>query len=391
MMKKFYIEMLGCPMRAVEGQRLKRYFIMNGFKEVMNKEQADLVAVFTCSVVDETEATTISLIDSIDKSSKRVILLGCSPGISPKTLKDKFGLEMIATKDMEEQIDDLFPQFKIKFNDIPLPTEFNKDYEYGKYYFSQFKNYGRKKFFSKTKKPPALMVSSKGCNNNCSYCTMRRALGPVKSYSHEIIRNNYKKLRENGTDVIVFLADDTGAYGIDQGETFADLLDFCYQIESELNKGKVTWIIDSLHPFWAIRFQDTIAKYIKNKTISEITMPLQSASDSILKLMRRKHTMKDVETCLKKFKEADSGLVLKTHFIIGFPSETQADIECVERMLKQRYFDYIIFLKYFEGENSESAKIQGKVAPELANSRVESLVELTKTLKLDYYIAGTVF
>jgi len=375
-------------MRAIEAQRLKDYFIINGYKE-SSLQEANVVSVFTCSVVDETEASTLTFVESILGKGKRILLLGCSPGISPNLLRERFGFEMIPTKDLENLIDTLFPNFKIKFNEIPLPSEFNKEYQYGNYYLNQFERYDRKNIFKRVKRKPALLISSKGCNNNCSYCTMRRALGPVKSYSLENLGRNYKKMREDGFDMIIFNADDTGAFGIDCGQTFETLLDYCYNIEEQLKIGKVCWVIDNLHPMWAIKYQDTFLKYIKNKTIVEIVMPLQSASNRVLKLMKRKHNVEDVEKCIARFRDANAKFLLKTHFIIGFPTEDTEDINSIKRILKQKYFNHVILLKYYEGENSDSALIENKIPIDTVNERIEVLTKLLTEIKIEFYIAGT--
>jgi len=83
-MRKFYIEVLGRPMRAIEAQRLSNYFIANGLTKVDSKEEADLAAVFTCSVVDDTENRTIEHIEALKDLNCEILLMGCSPAMSPE-------------------------------------------------------------------------------------------------------------------------------------------------------------------------------------------------------------------------------------------------------------------------------------------------------------------
>ena len=387
--EKFFIEILGCPMRAIEAQRLTDYFITNNL-ESANMAEADIVVVFTCSVVDDTENRTLSFIDALDKEAKRVILLGCSPGMSPQKFSERFSIEMLATKDLESKIDSLFPDFKTKFEEIPLPTDFQKEYNYGEYYLNQFLKYEKKSIFSKHKKTPALIISSKGCNNNCSYCTMKRALGPVKSYPLEVIGDNYRKLKKKGHHVFVFNADDTGAYGIDIGKTFADLLDYCDKIDQEFNNKSTTWIIDNLHPMWALKYEVALNRYIQKGKISEMIIPLQAGSDRLLTLMKRKYQIEDIKQCLNKFKSNNKKLLIKTHFIIGFPNEELSDIESIRDIINEKYFGHYIFLKYFEAEDSNSAQIFPKISDEKVYERIDYLEKIMKENNTEYLIDGII-
>ncbi len=388
-MKKFYIEILGCPMRAIEGQRLRNYFFKNGFEEVKVKEQADLIAVFTCSVVDDTEQRSISFIDELKTFNGEIILMGCSPAMSPELFKQHFDGGMISTKNLEIEIDSYFPEFKFKFNDIPLPSNFQKNYLYGQHYLNQYEQ--EKKGLFKKKLDPAVIITSKGCNNLCSFCTMRRALGPVKSYDIDMILKTYLNERKKSNSVIIFDGDDSGAFGIDIKLSFSYLLDKCYEVEQALpkkTKNKVEWILDNLHPYWFNKYFDTILKYAKLGIITKMVVPMQSASNGILKSMKRKYKVDEIQEKLDHLLKEVPSLEVQTHFIIGFPGEVDSDTTNVINMISSRVFKSVILLKYFEAENSDSAKLPDKVDGDTVDKRVKIISKWMDENNVEYLIDG---
>ncbi len=391
-MKKFYIEILGCPMRAIEGQRLRNYFVKNGFKEVKAMDQADLIAVFTCSVVDDTEKRSIDFLDELKGFKGEILLMGCSPAMSPELFSQHFNGIMISTKNLEDEIDSYFPDFTFKFNEIQLPSDYQVRYPYGQHYLNQYKHKKRGLFGKEI--IPAVIVTSKGCNHACSYCTMRRALGAVKSYDEEMILENYRSIRNNNDTIVIFNGDDTGAYGIDVKKSFGDLLDKCYEEEQLLlnkrKKNKVEWILDNLHPYWFNLYFEVILKYAKMGIIAKMVVPMQSASNGILKSMKRKYSVEGVKEKLIKIKKEVTNLKIQTHFIIGYPGEVHQDIVNIIDLIETGVFNSVILLKYFEAENSDSAKLSNKVDPEVVEKRVKILSEWMENNNVEYLIDGVI-
>lgn len=395
-MKKYFVDVLGCPMRAIEAERLSNYFNANGLQKVDDKTDADLIAIFTCSVVDDTENKTIDYIDSLKDLKSEVLLLGCSPAMSPEKFKSFFSGKMISTKDLETEIDQYFTDFKVKFNSINLPTAYQDNYEYGQYY-TQLYSTVKKNIFGKTTKiiKPALIITSKGCNNFCSYCTMKLALGPVRSYPLSMIIRNYYDLRKNDTRTFIFNGDDTGSYGVDIKHSLPDIFDACNRIENLIFKKKlyfrkVNWVVDNLHPKWFNQYLDSFIKYSQSGLITNMIIPIQSASDTILKLMRRNYQIEETVKNLKKLKAAAPDVHIQTHAIIGFPTETDDDIQNIAKVFDLKLFDSVIMLRYYETENCSSNRIFPKIDPEIVNERIEKLKDVLNKNKTQFLIDGII-
>jgi len=395
-MKKYYLEVLGCPMRAIEAQRLSDYFDANGLHKSERKEDADLIAIFTCSVVDDTENRTIEHIEALKDLNCEVLLMGCSPAMSPEKFKSFFSGKMISTKDLESEIDDYFKDFKVKFENIPLPAKYQDDYPYGQYYYNQYSTLGSgKKGVGKKTTKPALIITSKGCNNYCSYCTMKLALGPLKSYPLKMITDNYMELRKNKYTKFIFNGDDTGSYGQDINLDFGDVLNACQQIDDNYSKKKLfapktKWVVDNLHPQWFNKLFDCFSKYAQNGKITEMVIPLQSASNSILKLMRRHYEIETTVNNLKKLMEGTPALKIQTHFIIGFPTETEEDIRNIAGIIQMNLFHSIILLRYYETENSSSIRINPKIDADTVNKRIDMLKQVLEKNNTKYLIDGII-
>jgi len=302
---------------------------------------------------------------------------------------------MISTKDLETEIDKYFPDFKIKFEEMPLPADYQEDYPYGQYYYDQYSSLNQQtKLFGQKKIKPALIITSKGCNNYCSYCTMKLALGPLKSYPLEMIRNNYLELRKKKYTKFIFNGDDTGSYGQDINLNFGDALAACQEVDDEYFKGRVfttkpQWVIDNLHPKWFNSLFQHFLKFAETGKITEMVIPLQSASNSILKLMRRHNEIEPTVENLKKIMQTAPSLKIQTHFI-GFPTETEEHINDIAEILNLKLFSSVILLRYYETENSSSLKITPKVDSETVSQRVDFLVQVLQKNNTKYLIDGII-
>jgi tRNA A37 methylthiotransferase MiaB len=370
-MFSFFIKVFGCPMRAIEAEKLKNYFIANGGKSA-KRTDADILGIFGCSIIHATDTVTLEYLDELTKTSnknQRIILFGCSPALSQTKISEIFDGEMLATKDLEE-VDTLFPEFPIKFNDISLPVKSHSSLEYNKVYLKQYQHYYNKGFYIHKPKPD-IIITGKGCPNACSYCSVRKALGPLKSYSENTIIQSYNESLKKRQKVFIFNGDDTGAFGTDTNTSFEALLLKMYQITPK-NK-HIRWAIDNLHPQWFIKYFDTILFLVESGILVDIVIPLQAATNKLLDLMRRKHKIEDVVPLFEKLKSLNSNVKITTHFIIGFPGETEKDIEAIKKITSKGWFEHVILLRYYESGEAYSHKLEPKISPIITQQNMQEL------------------
>ena len=355
-MFKFYIKVFGCPMRGVEAERVKRYFKANGGKPA-TKKKADVIVIFGCSIVETTNAITMDYIKATDNERQRIIISGCSPVMSQQEIRSFFKGELLVSSELDK-IDSLFPDFTTPFEDIPLPAKSHKNLEYNKFYLSQFRQY-QKPGLLNLNVSPQLIITSHGCPNACTYCTVRMAMGKLKSYSKERIEDTYKTALDKNQQVFVFNGDDTGAYGLDIKSGFDELL---LHLDSITPKEKyVRWAIDNLHPRWLLKYQDSFNDLVEKHRIVDMVIPFQAASDPLLKRMRRNYNIKEVIGALKQLKILNPELKLTTHFMFGFPGETDEDVRAIKNIIDQNVFSHFVLLRYFESPMAESSKMTPKI------------------------------
>jgi tRNA A37 methylthiotransferase MiaB len=138
----------------------------------------------------------------------------------------------------------------------------------------------------------------------------------------------------------------------------------------------VKWNLNNLHPRWAIKYKDGLSKYISEGKIALIGCPIQSGSDRILRLMNRHHGIEEIANVLKEFKKIHPTLNLYTHFIVGFPSETEQEFMATINAVKDIGFDSALIFPYSDGCDSISSRMNEKIPEDIINERLKRAVNL---------------
>jgi tRNA-2-methylthio-N6-dimethylallyladenosine synthase len=226
--------------------------------------------------------------------------------------------------------------------------------------------------YLKPKTRKALLRVSHGCMDRCAYCTISRAIGRLKSKKIDECVREYSLLLKQGYRNFDLIADNLGEYGLDFGSTFPELL----QGLSEADRGlSVKWVLYTLHPNWAIKYNDFLSKYIADGKIMHIICPIQSGSNRILELMNRHYSIEEITGVLKKFRKLQPKLFLDTHLIFGFPSETEKDFLASLNAVKTMHFDVAVLFSYYDGYDSIASGMSNKIQEEMIRSRVRQALD----------------
>lgn len=403
---KVFLVHNGCLRRGLDTSRLAKYFAVNGCRIVKQAEEADYLIFVTCAFIKSKEKECFRLIDILKKYKRKLIIAGCLPAIAEARFREAFKGEFVVTKNLHE-IDHIFKAFKVKFSHVP-----DAHFQNGKLYFYEYpflhahpfiakciKSYNafRKKLFAvqfprrgaismnipfmKSRKSISHIFWKKprysrschlrvsyGCTGKCSYCTIRKAIGNLKSKTLEVCKDEYKKLLHDGNRHFVMLADDLGSYGLDIGSSFAQLLQCFSFVDKNFN---VTWAINHLHPRWMIDYKDELLKIIQQGKITLMLCAIQSGSSRILRLMNRYSNCKDIEDTLFKFKKANPGLLLYTNIIIGFPSETDEDFFSTIDLVRRVKFDRVWLFSYYDNGQTISSSLDSQLSTVTIRKRVK--------------------
>jgi tRNA A37 methylthiotransferase MiaB len=398
MEKKVYIESLTCIQRLLDSQRFKEYFKRNGCIIVKNPKKADIILFNSCAYAKYKEDLSIKRINQLKKNKGELIVGGCIKGISQNRLKDNFKGKSFSPKE-EEMLDQFFPDFKVKLNEIKDPNTFSlskKDvlrhmlthyldlssignlWSSSKYLIKNFiKNFSFTKFKFKSE---FYIRICRGCIHSCTFCGIKKAIGKVKSKSIQSIIDELDIGLRKGYKTIIFTGDEVGLYGIDIGTNLPELLD---KILSK--KEDFILRLESIHPLWLLRYKERFLEILSDKRIESFCCATQSGNDRILNLMKRGHKAKEIKDFLRDLKK-NRRLRLDSQIIVGFPSETKEEFYDTLRFLKESGFDNVDLFPYDEKEGSESTEIFPKVSAKEMESRIIKAKKFLKKNKINFVL-----
>jgi len=208
---------------------------------------------------------------------------------------------------------------------------------------------------------------------------IKNAVGPLKSKPLEICIEQFKKGLEKGYKNFVFNADDTGAYGLDIGSSFPELLDEITKIPGEYNIE-----IENITQRWVVEYIDKLDEIVKRGKISRLKILIESGSSRILKIMDLYANTEKMKDAFLRLKRADPNLSLFTHIVIGYPSETDKDFNSTMNFIKEVGFDVgYIYTFPFDAKTDIDENLP-RITPEVLSKRLDYAKNFLKNL--DYTV-----
>ncbi|ORU01342.1 Ribosomal protein S12p Asp88 methylthiotransferase [Anaerovibrio sp. JC8] len=220
-----------------------------------------------------------------------------------------------------------------------------------------------------TPKYTAYVKIAEGCNNRCAFCAIPLIRGKFRSRKLEDIVAEVKQLAENGVKEIVLIAQDTTNYGHDiYGEPrLAQLLKELCQVEG------IKWIrtLYSYPRFFNDELIDLMAQ--EEKIVKYVDIPLQHASNEVLRRMRRPDTKEQITELLQKLRDRVPGVVIRSTFIVGFPGETDQQFQELKAFVEEQRFDHAGFFTYSKEEDTPAADMEDQVPEEVMQDRYHEI------------------
>jgi len=409
MQKIFLYATYPCERRPMDAMRLKNYFVTNGHKIVNKPEEANIIIFLTCAALDIDTENSLDRLKEFQKYNAEIIVGGCLPSIDKEKLAKIFNGRTFDTKDLNrnlDKFDGFFPENKIKLRDFsdantldlhPLFQEscrdslpkflkkiFKKSKElmqiYTKINYHALKYIFQKHsfFYSPLLAKTFFIRISWGCNFNCTFCAINKAVGPLHSKTVDQCLIEFKKGLKEGYKNFIITADDTGSYGMDVGSSLPELLDKMTNIQGSYNIE-----IRDLNPVWLVKYINDFEKILKRHKISRIIIPIQSGNSRILKLMNRYSDIEKMKEAFSRLKKADSNLVLLTNFIVGFPTENEEEFKDTLTLIKEINFDSGLIYLFSCKQGTKAEKMEGKLSD---NEKFQRLKQSKKFLvDIGYY------
>ena len=225
----------------------------------------------------------------------------------------------------------------------------------------------------------AYLKIAEGCDKHCTYCIIPKVRGNYRSYPMEYLVKQAEQLAEKGVKELILVAQETTVYGVDiyGKKMLAELVKKLAAIKD------IAWI--RILYCYPEEIDDALIEVIKNepKVCHYLDMPIQHASDSILKKMGRRTTKQELKDVINKLRENIPDIALRTTLITGFPGETQKDHEEMLDFVDEMEFDRLGVFTYSPEEDTPAAVMPGQIDEEVKEQRRDAVMELQQEVSLD--------
>lgn len=379
-MKTYYLASAGCPRRAVDSQKIADYLETNNLEYTQDVKQADLIIVSTCAALKSREdlsKTAVTWYQEQKRQDAKIVVAGCLGKINPDVKKEFAEVAFISPREIDA-LDDLIAA-KIRFKDIPDPNRIGSFPLFPDKPERQAKGerLNKRLDLAYEKKDLFTLRIATGCLGNCSYCAVKFAVGQLESKPLDTIVNEFKNGLDQGFQNFVLIAGDVGCYGVDIGISVVELLQALFAVE-----GSYKIIIKEFNAQWVVKYFEELSKIFRQnyEKIDYIVVPVQSASNRMLRLMKRPYTIEDVKKYLNIIKEKVPGLQISTHIMVGFPGETEEDFNESVDFIKEYEFPFVDIYAYDDRPNTAASRMAGKVPQKLIERRVAAVKKVQKQI-----------
>jgi ribosomal protein S12 methylthiotransferase len=383
---------LGCPKNLVDSERMLGLLAQDGLTITPEASNADAIVINTCGFLEASKEESLKEIrDAIELKTAgkctRVIVAGCLvQRHKTKRLNDAPGIDrLVGVFDREHIVEAVrgkenprqeHGHFLGKYHDLSkelvasgqLPVA-SKGKESKTNRLPVFEDDRAR--LRLTPRHYAFLRMSEGCNQGCSFCTIPSIRGPMRSKPIEQILAEARELAADGAVELNLIGQDTTSYGTDIGYA-PGLSGLLKTLDRELKD--VHWL--RLMYAYPSCFTDEMIKTIADcdRVVKYIDMPLQHINDRLLSLMKRRVTRRQIETLLQKLRKWVPDIAIRTTFIAGSPSETDAEHQELVQFVKDFGFEMMGVFPFSREDGTPMGRMQDQLPDELKQQRVEELM-----------------
>lgn len=359
---------LGCKLNYSETSSIKRMFEEHGYSSVPMEESADIYVINTCSVTDFADKKCRAFVRKALKTAPqaKIVVIGCYAQLKPKEISEIPGVDLVlgATE---------------KFNILNYIDELSLHSEKGIVKAGELKTLDHfQGAFSFGDRTRSFLKVQDGCDYKCSFCTIPQARGKSRSSSPLLVLENAKEIVSMGVKEIVLTGVNIGDYTYED-KNFLYVLQELDKIEG-LDRIRISSIEPNLCSDEIIEFVST-----SNRIVPHFHMPLQSGSDKLLKLMRRRYKSDLYKDRVRKIKSLMPHCCIGVDVIVGFPGETDDDFMDTVNYLEALDISYLHVFTYSERDNTPAAEMPDVVPMETRRKRNAILRSLSEKKKRNFY------
>jgi threonylcarbamoyladenosine tRNA methylthiotransferase MtaB len=350
---------LGCKLNFSETSALARHLEQEGFVQKNFEEEADYYVINTCSVTENADKECRQLVRRIQRRSpsSAVVITGCYAQLKPKEIASIPGVDLVlgaaAKFELATHLQALKKGDDTKICSCDIDTVEN--------FHASWSVHHRTRTFLKVQD---------GCDYNCSFCTIPMARGKSRSDKIVNVLENVKEIANAGSKEIILTGVNLGDFG-ENGENFFQLIS-ALENETTIPRYRISSIEPNLLSDDIIRFVASSKRFMPHFHI-----PLQSGSDRILGLMRRRYKSKLYADRVNLIKALLPHASIGADVIVGFPGETEADFQETYSFLESLPITYLHVFTYSERDNTLAATMKDIVSLSIRQTRNKKLRQLS--------------
>ncbi len=368
--KTIALHTLGCKLNFSETSTLGRMLEKDGYVKKDFDEVADVYVINTCSVTENADKECRQLVRRVQRQNSEavVVITGCYAQLKPKEIAEIPGVDLVLGAAEKFNLTEHLNAFtkgdstKISSCDIDQVNDFNASY-------------------SVTDRTRTFLKVQDGCDYTCSFCTIPMARGKSRSNTIENAVKQAREIGQQGVQEIVLTGVNLGDFGIVDGARQESFFELCQALESveEIKRYRISSIEPNLLSREII---DLVAN--SNKFMPHFHIPLQSGSNKILGLMRRRYKRELYAEKIAYIKELMPDCGIGVDVIVGFPSEGEDEFKESVDFLHQLDISYLHVFTYSERANTKALEIEDVVPIHVRNERNKILRNLSYQ-KMQYF------
>ncbi|GAB4252638.1 MAG: tRNA (N(6)-L-threonylcarbamoyladenosine(37)-C(2))-methylthiotransferase MtaB [Thermoleophilia bacterium] len=363
---------LGCKLNQCETAQMEEVLTAHGYRTVPWESPAVVRVLNTCTVTGKTDRACRHEIRRAKRRDPgaRLVVTGCYAQVAPEKVAAIPGVELVLGNidklNVARHIDDLLARTagaepagrSAAPRPVTLVTPFASAAAFQGDFITHFSGYTR-----------AFLKVQNGCDSHCSYCVIPAARGPSRSMARAQVLAQVRLLAERGYREIVITGIHLGAWGRDTGEgTLADLL---HALAKE--GAAARYRLSSTEPREIDNRVLAVMRAAGPRFADHFHVPLQSGADTVLRRMNRPYDAAGYAERVQAIRAAFPEAAIGADVIVGFPGETEEEFEQTRRLVADLPLTYLHVFSYSDRPGTRASTLPGKVPPEIAQARSESL------------------
>jgi MiaB-like tRNA modifying enzyme len=359
--QKIWIEAYGCSASMADSEMISGLLKADGYEIATDENESALNIIVTCSVKDVTQHRMLYRIEKLSKSIKPLIVAGCLPKTERQLIESLNPFASLLGPHSIDNTIDVVHSALLGKKSIRLENSISDKLNLPRIRINPI---------------ISIIEISSGCMSECSFCQTKLAKGMLRSYRIGDILRQMRSDIADGCKEIWLSSTDNGCYGKDIGSDLIKLLKACSALEGDY---KIR--VGMMNPMYLLGMIDDLVQVFSDndKIFKFLHIPVQSGSDTILRKMKRGHTVNTYRNIVKAFRKVFPEITIATDVIVGFPSETDQDFLKTIALIKETEPDIVNSSKYSARSGTEACKLK-RVDSFIIKQRSEHLHKLIKEI-----------